>query len=86
MGRPIIPIGSTRSYINDRLGRPVVSQIGPEAIEARSKARSSGRPIPILNAHPTHNGERACSLVIIRASIAPEILGLTPHENEYSGI
>ena len=30
--------------------------------------------------------ERACSLVVTRASVAPEILGSTPHGSEYSGI
>ena len=40
MGRPIILIGSTRLYIDDRLGRPVASQIDPEVIGAKSKARS----------------------------------------------
>jgi len=40
MGRPIILIGSTRLYIDDRLDRLVALQIGPEAIVARSKARS----------------------------------------------
>ena len=30
--------------------------------------------------------ERACSLVIIRASVAPEVPGSTPYGSEYSGI
>ena len=30
--------------------------------------------------------ERACSLVVTRASVAPEVLGSTPHGSEYSGI
>ena len=40
MGRLIIPIGSTRLYIDDRLSRLVALQIDPEAIGARSKAKS----------------------------------------------
>ena len=48
MGQPIISIKSTRLYIDDRLGRPVDSQIGPEVIGARSKAK-----LPTLPPHTT---------------------------------
>ena len=40
MGQPIMPIGPMRPYTYGRLGRPVASQFGPEAIGARFKARS----------------------------------------------
>jgi hypothetical protein len=29
-------------------------------------------------------GERACNLVVTRASVAYEVLGSTPHESEFS--
>ena len=47
MGRPIISIGSTRPHANYRLGRPMASQIGPEAIGPGSRS-GPGRPISIL--------------------------------------
>ena len=57
MGRPIILIGSTRLYINDRLGRLVASQIDPGLIGARSRP-GPDRPIPILDS--PCRGKNAC--------------------------
>ena len=48
MGRPIMPIGPTRTHASDKLGQFMVSQIGPEAIGPGSRP-GPGRPIPILN-------------------------------------
>ena len=51
MCRSIIPVGPTRPHTIDPsylLGRPVASQIGPDAIGPGPRP-DSGRPIPILN-------------------------------------
>ena len=41
-------------------------------------------PSPPKKDHELVN--RVCSLVVTRASVAPEVLGSTPHRSEYSGI
>jgi len=63
MGQPIIHIGSTRSYINNRLGRSMTSQIDPETVEGNSKTRSgpthSHLELPVRERDRTHRpGER----------------------------
>ena len=40
----------------------------------------------LLNSYFFYSCEMACSLVVTRVSVAPEILGSTPHRNKYSGI
>jgi hypothetical protein len=39
-----------------------------------------------LRSSSSYGSERAYSLVVIRASEAPEVLGSTPYGSEYSGI
>ena len=34
--------------------------------------------------HQLYHRERACSLIVARASVAPEVLSSTPHGSEYS--
>ena len=33
--------------------------------------------------HQLYHSERACSLIVARASVAPDVLDSTPHESEY---
>ena len=60
MGRPIMPIGPTGPYAYGKLGRPVASQFGPEAIGPSSRP-GPGRPIPTLR-----NGPGSCQLLTLR--------------------